>query len=436
MADKQRLTEQTLPKVIRQGVAKAKGKTPAGGKVGDVFIWDDKLDGFGLRVFGNGRASFVVRTSLNRATLGAAVNGEGELVKGNLARAREDAERLLYEARGATRRDTIKEAREEDRRKARAKTLGQAVPDYLDDREHGRWNARGHTIKPRSFVEIKRQLEADWKPLHGKALEDITDEDVVRRRDAIARGQGTGAADRAMRALQTLYVWAYDKRIVRTHPFIVRIKQLASNGKRDRTLSPSELREVWLATEVVTNDDFRRIVRLLALTGQRRDEIGALQWTEVVENGDGMRIELPKERTKNLRHHTVPLSPQAMALLPARRNSTPMVFGRDDRRGFLSHSTAKRELDAVIAAARREAGIKDDIPPWRLHDLRRTFATLMREKGFADTHLVELIINHVSGTRGGVAGVYDRSERLPERRAALEAWGQWVEDLVAARKGA
>jgi len=72
-----------------------------------------------------------------------------------------------------------------------------------------------------------------------------------------------------------------------------------------------------------------------------------------------------------------------------------------------------------------------DMEPWTLHDIRRTVATSLREQRFADTHLVELILNHVSGTRGGVAGTYDRSERLDDRRKSLELWGAHVAQLVS-----
>jgi integrase len=137
----------------------------------------------------------------------------------------------------------------------------------------------------------------------------------------------------------------------------------------------------------------------------------------------------------------VPLSAQAMALLPPRPDrhdpmARTMVFGRRAHTGFSGWSKAKSELDAAILATRHKANPKaKPMESWVVHDLRRTTATLLRELNLADTHLVELILNHVSGTRGGVAGVYDKSERMAERRKALEAWGQYVDVSVSQTKG-
>ena len=91
----------------------------------------------------------------------------------------------------------------------------------------------------------------------------------------------------------------------------------------------------------------------------------------------------------------------------------------------------KRRLDAaMLALARKERGGKATIAPWRLHDLRRVAVTGMVELGIAP-HVVEVVVNHISGHRAGVAGVYNRSELLDERRAALERWSQHVAGLVS-----
>jgi integrase len=123
-------------------------------------------------------------------------------------------------------------------------------------------------------------------------------------------------------------------------------------------------------------------------------------------------IRLPGARTKNKRAHVVPLAPAAVAILQAvPRISDQLVFV-----GIGSWSWPKTRLDELVKLGQ----------PWVLHDIRRSVATGLREHVGADPHLVELIINHVSGTRGGVAGIYDRSERLAERRRALERWAELV----------
>ena len=148
-------------------------------------------------------------------------------------------------------------------------------------------------------------------------------------------------------------------------------------------------------------------------------------------NGQEARIDLPGERTKNGLPHIVPLSTHALALLPALRDGNEMLFGRRVGKGFSGWSKAKVELDAAILKARRKVDPKaKPMPHWVVHDLRRTFVTLMGERGIAPPHIVEAIVNHVSGHKAGVAGVYNKAIYLEERRQALDAWGRYVEGLI------
>ena len=112
-----------------------------------------------------------------------------------------------------------------------------------------------------------------------------------------------------------------------------------------------------------------------------------------------------------------------LAQIPARMKREH-IFGEGSG-GFQGWTRAKKSLDARIAAAREKAG-KKPMAPWTLHDLRRTCATLLGETRIAAPHIVEAILSHISGSRAGVAGVYNRALYLPERRAALEAWGKHV----------
>jgi integrase len=131
-------------------------------------------------------------------------------------------------------------------------------------------------------------------------------------------------------------------------------------------------------------------VRLLILTGQRREEIGRLRWSEITE----ATIRLPPERTKNKRQHEIPLAPQAQAIIKRQSRQGEFVFGKA---GFTQWTDAKAALDRRVA-----------LEPWRLHDLRRTCATGMAELGVLP-HLIEAVLNHVSGHKAGIAGVYNRA---------------------------
>jgi integrase len=197
---------------------------------------------------------------------------------------------------------------------------------------------------------------------------------------------------------------------------------------RDRVLSEAELAAIWAASR---DDDYGRCVRLLMLTGQRREEVGGMRWDELdLERGVWR---LPPERTKNKRPHLVPLAPSAIAILKsgprrARQGNGPEhVFGLGER-GFWGWAKAKEKLDHRIATAHH--GRAQPIAAWRVHDLRRTAATIMADKLGVLPHIVEAVLNHASGHKGGVAGVYNRAGYEREVRAALLAWADHLESIV------
>jgi integrase len=393
-----------MPKFV-EGYA-ARLRVPDGQR--DLQVFDDALPGFGIRKFASGKASYFVKfnvgTKQRRLTL-------GKVVQGNLAEMRKRASTVLSKARLG--QDSVAEKRAAAN--VRTVTLGTLVADYLTTREP--------KLRPRYYAEIKRQLERDWRPLHGHVVSAITRQEIVSIVDDIATGQGEVAADRARTALGVFFGWAIERHHLEHNP-ATNISRRAERASRDRVLSESELVEVWQACG---DDDYGRIVRLLILTGQRKTEIGDLAWVEIDKTR--RQIELPAERTKNGRAHVVPLSDEALALLPPAREERDLVFGRRAG-GFSGWSKAKGELDARIATARKENGVEKAMPAWRLHDLRRSCVTALNENGFAPPHVVEAIVNHVSGHLAGVAGIYNKAAYLAERRQALERWARHIVALV------
>jgi integrase len=396
-----------MPKFI-EGFAD-KMIVPAGAR--DAQAFDDELPGFGIRKFDSGKASYFVKFNVGaqqrRKTL-------GKVVRGNLKAMRLEASTVLAKARLGT--DVVAQART-----AAAKstaTLGDLVPKYLSERE-GELRASSHT-------EVTRYLTRAWRPLHAHAIDAITRQNVVEIVDDLARDSGKVAADRARTSLSALFGWAIDRGYLDINPTL-NVRARAHNTARDRVLSETELVEVWNAC---LGDDYARIVRLLTLTGQRRAEIGNLAWSEVAV--EKRQIELPERRTKNNRAHVVPLSNAALVILEnaPRRDNRDLVFGIGSG-GFSGWSKAKSEMDARIAGARKAAGVKQPMSPWTLHDIRRSFVTHVSEHGFAPPHVVEAIVNHISGAKAGVAGVYNRAAYLAEKRQALEMWGAHVTALVA-----
>jgi integrase len=286
-------------------------------------------------------------------------------------------------------------------------------------------------MKPRAYLEVERYLMNYAEPLCRLKLSEIDKRVIARLLDKIETESGPVAHNRARSSLSAFFAWTITKGFLETNP-------VAGTGKanegpsRSRVLSRAELAEVWGAA--CGAGDFGDIVRLLILTGQRREEIGSLRWSEI--DFDRGLIVLPPERTKNKRLHEIPLSPQARAILELRAQrvaSSPhpsrakpndgLIFG--GAAGFSGWSGAKGKLDAALAQRAKP------MPDWRLHDLRRTAATGMAELGVLP-HIIEAVLNHVSGHKGGVAGIYNRSRYTEPMRDALERWGEHVETIVRA----
>jgi integrase len=202
-------------------------------------------------------------------------------------------------------------------------------------------------------------------------------------------------------------------------------------------LTDEEIRWFWQGCGEI-GWPFGPLFLLLLLTAQRRDEVGGMRCSEV--DLDNQIWTLPRQRAKGDREHEVHLSDAAIDVLRSlpriASNSIGqdgLVFTTNGRTPVSGFGNAKRRLDVIMAEARRRSlGLPErtKIPDWRLHDLRRTAATGMARLNFPP-HVVEKVLNHVSGTIRGVAAVYNRFEYLEERRAALEAWGRYVWNLVS-----
>jgi integrase len=232
-----------------------------------------------------------------------------------------------------------------------------------------------------------------------------------------------------------MFAWAMKQGLAEENPAVA-VARVVEPKARERTLTGEELRAIWEATE--GPGDVNAIVRLLMLTGQRREEVAAMTWDEVDEAKALWSI--PGERTKNHRPHDVPLSGQALGIIQAvpHRAGRALLFG-ERKGGFSGWSKGKERLDQRIALGRaKAAGIEEPntkalsrfaLKPWRLHDLRRTVVTGMAEIG-VQPHVIEAVVNHISGHKAGVAGVYNRATYANEKRQALDRWAEWLAATV------
>ena len=188
---------------------------------------------------------------------------------------------------------------------------------------------------------------------------------------------------------------------------------------RARVLTDDELRQIWQATG--GDDPYSAIVRLLMLLGCRRAEIGGLLWGEI--DFDAATITLPAGRVKNALEHVIPLPTAAAEILKAqRRDGRDHVFSDRGPHGFRSWSRGKAALDA-------RTGISSH---WTLHDLRRTFSTRMNGKLGVAPHIVERLLNHISG-RSAISRIYNRAIYASEKAAALALWAEHLTALVEDR---
>ncbi len=278
------------------------------------------------------------------------------------------------------------------------------------------WLKREHA-EDKSRSQVTRIVEGELIPAWGhRNIADIGRRDILDLIDGIADRGSPVMARRVQTYIRSLLRWCVGRGIIVVDPSS-HIPKPDAPKTRDRVLSNAELAAVWRGTEQL-GYPYGPAVRLLILTGCRREEIGRLQWGEIA--GDG--IKLAGTRTKNSKPHDIPLSAPATRLLeqtPRIAGEGDYVFTIDGKRPINAWSRAKLSLDAACR-------VKD----WRVHDIRRSVATGIAELGVAP-HIVEAVLNHVSGAKAGVAGVYNRAVYANEKRAALEAWGAHVMALLA-----
>jgi integrase len=382
----------------------------------DKTFFDEDLAGFGLRLRGGGSATWVIQYKIGGKHRRMPLGSVASLDPG---KARDTAKDLLAAVRLG--RDPFGEKLQQ--RQKITETFGALLPRYLTQQRN--------RLKPRSYQEVARHLEAHAKPLHARPIEQIDRRRIAIRLAEIAETSGPGAANRVRTSLSAFFAWMVREGLLDANP-VLNTNKAEEGGARERVLGDAELAAIWRA---LGEDQYSLIVKLLILTGARRDEIASLRWSEI--DFDRAMVTLPGARTKNRREFTIPLTDSAIAVLQAqprrlRADGSPrdFVFGHGDR-GWQDWSGSKKELDARIVTAQSEP-----ILDWRLHDFRRTLSTTMHERLGILPHIVEAVLGHVDGHLRGVAGVYNKSSYDQQKRSALRKWADHVESLVSGKRPA
>jgi integrase len=363
---------------------------------GQRTIWDKSLANFGLRISQGGTRSWVVQHGPTRQLT---TIGRYPLI--SVADARTEAKRILAERTlGKTRPVSV--------------TYDEALKQFLAACEQKN--------KPRTVADYRRLLNAHFK--FGRTqLSQITSQEIMRRVDRLK--STPSEQSHAFVALKIFLRWTVKHRMLERSP-IELVSVPSRQGGRERTLSKEEVTAVYEAAKQ-TAYPYGTIVQLLLLTGQRRGEIAALQWSWI--DRVGKIITLPSSITKNRRQHAFPYGDVVEAIIETIPVEGDFLFpaSRTNVSGnpttiFNGWGKPKALLDAAIA----EAGTA--MPPWTLHDLRRTFATNLAALQ-TPVHVTEKLLNHVSGTVSGVAAIYNRHTYMDEMREAVTNWEEWLSAL-------
>jgi integrase len=336
------------------------------------------------------------------------------------------ARRAAEEARGAIARGEDPAAAKTAAREA-AKAERKAEGDLVEN-VVSQFIERYAKAKTRDWRETERLLKRNvverWP---GKCLREITKPMVHAMLDAIADRGSPIAANRVLAQLKVMCKWAVGRGIISASPCDGVSAPSSERGRaRERVLSDDELRIVWKAADSI-GWPFGPIVRLLILTGARRDEVAQMEWREF--DLERALWTLPASRSKNRREHAIPLSDQAVALLRSlpRIERSGFVFTTNARTPVSGFSKAKPALDRAMDELAGEGA--SPIPGWVLHDLRRTVATNLQRLGVR-LEVTEAVLNHVSGSRAGIVGVYQKHDYAAEKRAAFDTWERRLNSII------
>ena len=359
-------------------------------------IPDALLPGLYLIVQPTGAKSWAVRYRIGRRTRKLTLAGRYPVL--SLAKAREAARAAL---------ESVSAGKDP----AAAKRAGTPANDTLAAYIALYREKHVSTVRPGTAANINRELERMQDEWPGRSLRSISKKDVVAVIDkAMKRGPSAGVT--TWKVTKAFFAWCESREDDFASP-TRSIRKPAKEKSRDRVLDNNELKLTWEAADAKGGAP-GALVKLLILSGARRNEITELSRDEIKAEA----IELPKERTKNGLQHSIPLTPMIRQVLDALPGTGKFVLNGTDR-PFGDHSGAKQKVAPAIR-------------PWTLHDLRRSFASGLQRLGIAP-HIVELALNHRTGTFSGVVGIYQRHRYANEVREAFELWSKHIDALVNAK---
>lgn len=356
---------------------------------------DSKVTGLRLRVGAGGKKSWIVRARAGPRVINKKLGSYPQM---RLAAARTAAEKLLE----AISRDGSADAVE--------RTFGAVAEAWIEK-----------VAKPKndSWKRQKRRLEMYAYPKwRDRRIGDIRRGDV---RDLVDGIEGAAVPNSVLTVIKTVFRYALSRDWIDASP-VDGIGKPKAEGERDRVLDTAEIVRVWNAAGLL-GFPFGHLVRMLALTGQRRTEVAGMRRSDV--DLEAAAWTLQSADTKSERKHLVPLSGPAVELLRSLPQFGDYVFTTDGATHVSGYAKGKARLDAMIAAG------GDPLKPWTLHDLRRSAATHMVRLGVLE-EVVGRVLNHAP--KGVTAKNYALHSYAPEKRSALDRWAAELMRAVAGEK--
>lgn len=412
-------------------------------KPAEYHVWDGEIRGFGLRIRPSGARSFVYhyRPGGGRASpkRKVTIGSYGEIT---VDQAREKAKKLAGDV--AHDRDPAADIRatRHANAKARETTVTALVPLFIEQHHRARGNRwadeAGRTL---TFDAVRK-----WGP---RSVGEITSAEVSKLLREVATKRSAPVQSRKLYiALSRFFRWCVAEGHCVDSPMAA-VEAPPPEASRERVITGAEIALMWKAAEGL-GYPFGPCVQLIILTGARRNEIAEAERSEFDLHAQTWT--LPAARSKNKRSHLRHLSPHAMTVLealpqvgrPLREASKPrpsrpardvpiageLLFSSTGRTAISGFSKIRNRLQTDMVAEAKRIGIEPPPDDWQFHDLRRSLVTWLAGAGFA-VHVADKLLGHVSGAIRGVQAVYQRAEFLPERKAALLAWGEHVAALVA-----
>lgn len=399
-------------------------RTITAGESAPTFIWDSEVQGFGVRVSPSGSCSFVAQK-----WVGGRGGKSQRITLGHYpAMDIDTARRQAAVAAGVVFDGGDLAGERRKRRSATREALNTGLKPTVE-----LFLKRKGSSGNRYWRETERLLLTRFIPLFGESrpVATITKQEI---RSFIEQKEERhpGAARNLFASLRPFFKWCVERDLVAVSP-MDKLSSPPTGAPRDRILTDHEIRIFWKAAESM-GYPFGPFYQLLLLTAQRREEVAAIRHVEVdVAKGEWT---IPKSRTKNGKEHLVQLAPQALAILQSCPRRGEFVFTTNGTTPISGYSKAKQRLDDLCASLNAELSqgflSQNFVLDWRVHDLRRTAASGMAALGF-QPHIIERVLNHLSGAQGGLVGVYQRFEYADERKRALEAWGSRVQAVASGR---